>query len=135
MARVVGIDHLVIRVKDFERSKKFYDTVLGFLGFKRKYNFDKTAGWSNGKTLYWIGEANARASERYVAMAPSVAMNGVIRPRVMSRPLSVPRRGPPRSMTPAATRMGPMLDRLGVRRRCGGGVHGEDSQAAQEREH
>ena len=59
MARVVGIDHLVIRVKDFERSKKFYDTVLGFLGFKRKYNFDKTAGWSNGKTLYWIGEADA----------------------------------------------------------------------------
>ena len=29
MARVVGIDHLVIRVKDFERSKAFYDTVLG----------------------------------------------------------------------------------------------------------
>ena len=58
MARVVGIDHLVIRVKDFERSKVFYDTVLGFLGFKRKYNFDKTAGWSNGKTLFWIGEAD-----------------------------------------------------------------------------
>ena len=52
MVRVVGIDHLVIRVKDFERSKAFYDTVLGFLGFKRKYNFDKTAGWSNGKTLF-----------------------------------------------------------------------------------
>ena len=63
MARVVGIDHLVIRVKDFERSKKFYDTVLGFLGFKRKYNFDKTAGWSNGKTLYWIGEADAEGKK------------------------------------------------------------------------
>ena len=35
MARVVGIDHLVIRVKGFERSRAFYDTVLGFLGFKR----------------------------------------------------------------------------------------------------
>ena len=33
MARVVGIDHLVIRVREFERSKAFYDTVLGFLGF------------------------------------------------------------------------------------------------------
>ena len=63
MARVVGIDHLVIRVKDFERSKKFYDTVLGFLGFKRKYNFDKTAGWSNGKTLFWIGEADAEGKK------------------------------------------------------------------------
>ena len=63
MARVVGIDHLVIRVKDFERSKKFYDTVLGFLGFKRKYNFAKTAGWSNGRTLYWIGEADAEGKK------------------------------------------------------------------------
>jgi catechol 2,3-dioxygenase-like lactoylglutathione lyase family enzyme len=59
MARVVGIDHLVIRVKEFERSRAFYDTVLGFLGFKRKYARGKTAGWSNGKTLFWIGEADA----------------------------------------------------------------------------
>jgi catechol 2,3-dioxygenase-like lactoylglutathione lyase family enzyme len=63
MARVVCIDHLVIRVKDFERSKAFYDAVLGCLGFKRKYNFDKTAGWSNGKTLYWIGEADAEGKK------------------------------------------------------------------------
>jgi catechol 2,3-dioxygenase-like lactoylglutathione lyase family enzyme len=63
MARVVGIDHLVIRVGDFERSKKFYDAVLGFLGFERKYNFDKTAGWSNGKTLFWIGEADAEGKK------------------------------------------------------------------------
>jgi len=59
MARVVGIDHLVIRVREFERSKAFYDTVLGFLGFKRKYTSGKTAGWSNGRTLFWIGEADA----------------------------------------------------------------------------
>ena len=63
MARVVGIDHLVIRVKDFERSKAFYDTVLGFLGFKRKYTFGDAAGWSNGKTLFWIGEADAQGKK------------------------------------------------------------------------
>ncbi|HEY5827541.1 MAG: VOC family protein [Hyphomicrobiaceae bacterium] len=63
MARVIGIDHLVIRVSDFERSKAFYDTVLGFLGFTRKYTFGKTAGWSNGKTLYWIGEADAEGKK------------------------------------------------------------------------
>ncbi len=63
MARVVGIDHLVIRVKDFERSKAFYDTVLGFLGFKRKYTFGDTAGWSNGRTLFWIGEADAEGKK------------------------------------------------------------------------
>ena len=64
MARVVGIDHLVIRVREFERSKAFYDTVLGFLGFKRKYTSGKTAGWSNGKTLFWIGEADAEGKRR-----------------------------------------------------------------------
>jgi len=63
MARVVGIDHLVIRVKDFERSKVFYDTVLGCLGFERKYTFGDTAGWSNGKTLFWIGEADAEGKK------------------------------------------------------------------------
>jgi catechol 2,3-dioxygenase-like lactoylglutathione lyase family enzyme len=64
MARVVGIDHLVLRVKEFERSRRFYDLVLGFLGFKRKYNLAKTAGWSNGKTLLWIGEADAEGKKR-----------------------------------------------------------------------
>jgi len=63
MARVVGIDHLVIRVKDFELSKAFYDTVLGFLGFKRKYTFGDAAGWSNGRTLFWIGEADAQGKK------------------------------------------------------------------------
>jgi catechol 2,3-dioxygenase-like lactoylglutathione lyase family enzyme len=58
MPRVIGIDHLVIRVSNYARSRDFYDKVLGFLGFKRKYEFDKTAGWSNGKTLFWIGEAD-----------------------------------------------------------------------------
>lgn len=59
MARVVGIDHLVIRVSDFAKSKRFYDAVLGFLGFERKYGYGRHAGWSNGKTLFWIGEADA----------------------------------------------------------------------------
>jgi len=63
MARVKGIDHLVIRVGDFERSKAFYDKVLGFLGFKRKYAYDRAAGWSNGKTLFWIGEADAEGKK------------------------------------------------------------------------
>ena len=62
MARVVGIDHLVLRVGDFARSKRFYDAVLGFLGFALKYEFDDTAGWSNGKTLFWIGAATSTIS-------------------------------------------------------------------------
>jgi len=59
MARVVGIDHLVLSVGDFARSKAFYDKVLGFLGFKLKYDLDDMAGWSNKKTLFWIAKADA----------------------------------------------------------------------------
>ena len=33
MVRVVGIDHLVISVGDFERSKELYAPLMAFLGF------------------------------------------------------------------------------------------------------
>jgi len=59
MPRVVGIDHLVLSVGDFARSKKFYDKVLRFLGFKLKHEYADMAGWSNGKTLFWIAAADA----------------------------------------------------------------------------
>ena len=47
MPRVTGIDHLVLSVGNFARSKEFYTKVLGFLGFKLKYEYDGAAGWSN----------------------------------------------------------------------------------------
>jgi len=62
--RVIGIDHLVLRVGNFAKSKRFYDGVLGFLCFALKYEFADAAGWSNGKTLFWIGEADARGKRR-----------------------------------------------------------------------
>jgi len=58
MARVIGIDHLSIRVSDVDASRRFYDALLSFLGFKRKYDFGEQVGWSNGKTLFWIGQAD-----------------------------------------------------------------------------
>jgi catechol 2,3-dioxygenase-like lactoylglutathione lyase family enzyme len=64
MPRVVGIDHLVLSVSDFGRSKAFYDKLLGFLGFKRKYDYADMAGWSNGKTLFWISAADAQGRKR-----------------------------------------------------------------------
>ena len=65
MPRVVGIDHLVLSVSDLGRSKRFYDKVLGFLGFKRKYDYPGMAGWSNGKTLFWIAAAGPKGRKRY----------------------------------------------------------------------
>jgi len=64
MPRVVGIDHLVLSVSDFARSKAFYDKLLSFLGFKRKYDYADMAGWSNGKTLFWIAAADAQGKKR-----------------------------------------------------------------------
>ena len=64
MPRVVGIDHIVISVGNFARSKKFYDQVLGFLGFERKYDYADMAGWSNGKTLFWIAAADTQGRKR-----------------------------------------------------------------------
>ena len=64
MPRVVGIDHLVLSVGDFARSKEFYDKLLGFLGFKLKYDYADMAGWSNGKTLFWIAAADAQGRKQ-----------------------------------------------------------------------
>jgi catechol 2,3-dioxygenase-like lactoylglutathione lyase family enzyme len=45
-------------VSDFERSKAFYDKVLGYLGFELAEEYAGAAGWANGTTLFWIGEAD-----------------------------------------------------------------------------
>jgi catechol 2,3-dioxygenase-like lactoylglutathione lyase family enzyme len=64
MPRVVGIDHLVLSVGDLARSKDYYAKVLGFLGFKLKHDLSDFAGWSNGKTLFWIAQADAQGRKR-----------------------------------------------------------------------
>jgi catechol 2,3-dioxygenase-like lactoylglutathione lyase family enzyme len=64
MPRVVGVDHLVLSVGDFARSKQFYAKLLGFLGFKLKYEYADMAGWSNGNTLFWIAAADVQGRKR-----------------------------------------------------------------------
>jgi len=64
MPRVVGIDHLVLSVGDLARSKEYYRKVLCFLGFKLKHELGDFAGWSNGKTLFWIAQADSTGRKR-----------------------------------------------------------------------
>jgi catechol 2,3-dioxygenase-like lactoylglutathione lyase family enzyme len=64
MPKIVGIEHIVLRVGDLERSKKFYDALLTFLGFELEWEFDRTAGWNNGDTMVWISEADAQGKKR-----------------------------------------------------------------------
>jgi catechol 2,3-dioxygenase-like lactoylglutathione lyase family enzyme len=58
MARVVGIDHLVIRVSDYEKSKAFYNRLFGFLGFGISDEYEDMIGWTNAKTRFWISRAD-----------------------------------------------------------------------------
>lgn len=60
MVRVVGIDHISLRVSDFEASKAFYDPLMKFLGFKVLDTYPDQMGWTNGKTRLWIGQADAK---------------------------------------------------------------------------
>lgn len=60
MARVVGIDHLVIKVSEYEKSKQFYGRLFSFLGFELSDEYPEMIGWTNGKTRFWIGQADAQ---------------------------------------------------------------------------
>ena len=66
MARVVGIDHLSIRVSDFQKSKDFYGRLFAFLGFKIEAEYPNAMGWSNGHTLFWIGQADSKARKHHI---------------------------------------------------------------------
>ena len=63
MVRVVNIDHFSVRVSDFARSKAFYSQLFAFLGFKVLDEMDDAIGWTNGKTRYWIGAADAQGKK------------------------------------------------------------------------
>ena len=62
MVRVVGIDHLVISVGDFEKSKAFYAPLMQFLGFDVEAD-GSMMGWANGNTLFWIAAADAEGKK------------------------------------------------------------------------
>ena len=63
-SRVVGIDHISIRVSDYEKSKAFYAKLFSFLGFDLSDDYGTTIGWTNGRTRYWIAPAEGRKTHR-----------------------------------------------------------------------
>jgi len=62
--QVLGIDHISVRVGDFKKSKAFYGRLFAFLGFKILDEYTGAIGWTNGKTRYWIGQADAAGRKR-----------------------------------------------------------------------
>jgi catechol 2,3-dioxygenase-like lactoylglutathione lyase family enzyme len=63
-SKVVGIDHISIRVRDYEKSRSFYSKLFTFLGFEISEDYGSTIGWTNGRTRYWIAPAEGRKSHR-----------------------------------------------------------------------
>ena len=63
MVQVMGIDHLVISVGDFKKSKAFYGPLMKFLGFKILDEYPEMMGWTNGKTRLWIAAADAKGKK------------------------------------------------------------------------
>jgi catechol 2,3-dioxygenase-like lactoylglutathione lyase family enzyme len=64
VCKVVGIDHISIRVSDYRKSKAFYARLFDFLGFEISDEYPDAIGWTNGKTRYWIAGAEGRKSYR-----------------------------------------------------------------------
>ena len=63
MVRVTGIDHLVVSVGDFQKSKAFYAPLMAFLGFEVEAEYEGMMGWANGNTLFWIAAADAEGKK------------------------------------------------------------------------
>ncbi len=51
------LDHIMLRVKDYAESKRFYDEVLGTLGYRMLMEFSAGGGYGDTKPYFWIGEA------------------------------------------------------------------------------
>ncbi len=64
MVQVLGVDHVVIRVSDYERSKEFYDRLFTFLEFEIIDRFSDMTGWRNGATAFWIAAADSSIPKR-----------------------------------------------------------------------
>jgi catechol 2,3-dioxygenase-like lactoylglutathione lyase family enzyme len=60
VAKVKGIDHLSLSVRNFKKSKVFYDGLLKFLGFMVLDEYDDSIGWTNKKTRLWISEVSKK---------------------------------------------------------------------------
>ena len=54
------IDHFGINCSDWAKSKEFYDTVVGVLGYSRQMDFEVAIGYgAAGRPEFWIGDASA----------------------------------------------------------------------------
>ncbi|SRR5258706_5302902 len=64
------MDHVVVRVKDFDRSRRFYVAALAPLGYKVAREFPGWAGFMRGeKADFWIATETPVTTGLHVAFA------------------------------------------------------------------
>lgn len=63
-SRINNVDHLVISVSDFERSRRFYGSLFKFFGMKVLEEYEGATGWKNGNSRFWIYQAGAKGRRR-----------------------------------------------------------------------
>lgn len=51
------IDHLHLRVRNYAESRRFYDAVLGTLGYRMLVDLGKRGGYGDQKPYFWIDES------------------------------------------------------------------------------
>lgn len=63
------IDHLGINCADLEASKRFYDTVLGTLGYRRLMDFGSAIGYGEDTPDFWLSQYDDMPANREVHIA------------------------------------------------------------------
>ena len=64
------IAHTSIPVSDYEKSKKFYSTILSTLGYTQNMEYGEAAGFNDGtNTDFWIGTNEKGVVPLHVAFA------------------------------------------------------------------
>jgi catechol 2,3-dioxygenase-like lactoylglutathione lyase family enzyme len=63
------LDHIMLRVKDYAESKRFYDEVLGTLGYRMLMEFGEGGGYGDTKPYFWIGQSEDPHPRIHIAFA------------------------------------------------------------------
>jgi catechol 2,3-dioxygenase-like lactoylglutathione lyase family enzyme len=112
------IDHFGINCKEYAQSQKFYDRVLGVLGYSRQMDFGEAIGYGlEGHPDFWIAEGADMGPNRETHFAFAASGHEAVRafhdaaielgaeslhPRDCGRS-TTPATSRPSSETPAAT--------------------------------
>ena len=63
------IDHLGINCADLDAAKRFYDTVLGTLDYRRVLDYDSAIGYGKDSPDFWLSQYDDMPPQREIHVA------------------------------------------------------------------